>query len=333
MVSTTPKLVAPFPYFGGKRRVVDLVWSRFGDVKNYVEPFFGSGAVLLGSPWPSGRVETVNDLDGYLINFWRAVRAEPETVAQWADDIVAEADLHAKHLWLLEHGGDLAERLQGDPDYYDPKIAGWWCWGVCSAMGNVWCNCRGPWTRERDEAGFYKLVKTGGKGPGIVRGLPHLWAPRGINGKNAEILIWFHELSARLRRVRVTCGNWLRVTGHSVTDGFGITGVFLDPPYASERRDDVYTNDSMTVAHDVRAWALEAGQRKTMRIALCGYAGEHDLPGWEAVSWKANGGYGSRGNKQGRENSAKEVILFSPYCLAGEIDLCLGDEIDLGGGL
>ena len=41
-------LRAPFPWFGGKSRVAPLVWDRFGDVPNYVEPFFGSGAVLLG---------------------------------------------------------------------------------------------------------------------------------------------------------------------------------------------------------------------------------------------------------------------------------------------
>jgi site-specific DNA-adenine methylase len=33
---------APFPWFGGKRRVAPVVWQRFGDVENYVEPFFGS---------------------------------------------------------------------------------------------------------------------------------------------------------------------------------------------------------------------------------------------------------------------------------------------------
>ena len=40
-------LKAPFPWFGGKSRVADIVWDRFGKVDNYVEPFFGSGAVLL----------------------------------------------------------------------------------------------------------------------------------------------------------------------------------------------------------------------------------------------------------------------------------------------
>lgn len=45
-------LRAPFPWFGGKRKVAEEVWRRFGRVENYVEPFFGSGAVLLGRPMP-----------------------------------------------------------------------------------------------------------------------------------------------------------------------------------------------------------------------------------------------------------------------------------------
>lgn len=55
-------LKAPFPWFGGKSMVADIVWQRFGHVPNYIEPFFGSGAVLLGRPHSPG-IETVNDLD------------------------------------------------------------------------------------------------------------------------------------------------------------------------------------------------------------------------------------------------------------------------------
>ena len=32
-------LRAPFPWFGGKSKVSDIVWDRFGSVPNYVEPF------------------------------------------------------------------------------------------------------------------------------------------------------------------------------------------------------------------------------------------------------------------------------------------------------
>ena len=81
---TADTLKAPFPYFGGKSRIAAAVWERFGTVQNYVEPFFGSGAVLLGCPWP-GHTETVNDADGLLANFWRALRADPDAVAEHAD--------------------------------------------------------------------------------------------------------------------------------------------------------------------------------------------------------------------------------------------------------
>lgn len=60
------KLKAPFPYFGGKSSVAGEVWKRFGDVKMYVEPFFGSGAVLLGRPGTGHKNEIVNDYDGNI---------------------------------------------------------------------------------------------------------------------------------------------------------------------------------------------------------------------------------------------------------------------------
>ena len=76
---TGPPFKAPFPWFGGKSRVADIVWDRFGNVPNYVEPFFGSGAVLLGRPHAPA-IETVNDLDCMVANFWRELKMDPEAV-------------------------------------------------------------------------------------------------------------------------------------------------------------------------------------------------------------------------------------------------------------
>lgn len=77
------ELKAPYPWFGGKARVSDLVWSRFGDVANYVEPFAGSLAVLLGRPH-APRVETVNDKFCFIANFWRALTRKGYLVSAWA---------------------------------------------------------------------------------------------------------------------------------------------------------------------------------------------------------------------------------------------------------
>lgn len=131
----------------------------------------------------------------------------------------------------------------------------------------------------------------------------------------ANLAGYIAALSDRLRRTRICCGDWQRILGPSPTTCIGTTAVFLDPPYSDQERDAVYNDDSFTVAKDVAAWCREHGHNPKLRIALCGYAGEHDLPGWEEVAWKANGGYGNQAKARGRANAHRERIWFSPGCL------------------
>jgi DNA adenine methylase len=334
-------LKAPFPWFGGKSRVADVVWQRFGDVPNYVEPFFGSGAVLLGRPGGATGTETVNDLDGFVANFWRAVSMDAETVWRWADSPVNECDLHARHLWLLDRKAGLPERLMADPEFCDAQIAGWWVWGICSWIGSGWCSGDGPWRNvdgafQRSDAGQgvnRQRPHLGDAGQGVNRQRPHLGdAGQGVNRQrphlgNAGPLT---DLAVRLRNVRVCCGDWLRVLGDAPTVKLGMTAVFLDPPYAVDDRAHLYTEESFDVAHDVRDWCIENGGNLMLRIALCGYE-EHDelaAHGWTPVGWKAHGGYGSQGSAAGRENAHREVVWFSPYCLDTDTEQqsLFGDE-------
>ncbi len=90
----------------------------------------GSCAVLLARPHPS-RVETVNDKDCHVANFFRATQQAPEAVAMYADGAVNEADLHARHRWLVlsDEAKEFRDRMRTDPFFFDPMIAGWWCWG------------------------------------------------------------------------------------------------------------------------------------------------------------------------------------------------------------
>ena len=91
---------APFPWFGGKSTVSDVVWERFGNVPNYVEPFFGSGAVLLESSMAVLKLRRSMT----SIAWWRTSGGHCSTtqkaVAEAADNPVNEADQHARHLWL-----------------------------------------------------------------------------------------------------------------------------------------------------------------------------------------------------------------------------------------
>ena len=304
-------LKAPFPWFGGKSRVADIVWQSFGDIRNYVEPFFGSGAVLLGRPTPFDGIETVNDIDGLLANFWRAVKSDPEAVAKWADWPVNENDLHARHSWLVGIKQEFVAKLEGDPDYYDAKVAGWWVWGICAWIGSGWCSGKGPWQVVDGQ-----LVRLGA-GRGVNRKLIHLGdAGQGVNQKRFHLSDYFNDLADRLRNVRVCCGDWQRVCGPTPTYKLGLTGVFLDPPYAdTAERSEVYVHDDQQVAHAVAEWAIANGENPLMRIALCGYEGEHTMPeNWKVYAWKASGGYENR-SKDRSGNCRKERIWFSPACL------------------
>lgn len=70
----------PIPYFGGKITAGPAIASLFPPHTHYVEPYCGSLAVLLAKT-PSDH-ETVNDLDGDLMTFWRVLRDHPEELAR-----------------------------------------------------------------------------------------------------------------------------------------------------------------------------------------------------------------------------------------------------------
>jgi DNA adenine methylase len=130
------------------------------------------------------------------------------------------------------------------------------------------------------------------------------------------MLAYLRQLSERLRGVRVCCGDWSRVCGPTPTVKQGLTAVFLDPPYGVEDRADCYDggHDDREVSAKVREWCLENQEDRQLRIALCGYEGEHDMPDtWECLPWKARGGFGSQ-SQDGNDNCRRERIWFSPSC-------------------
>lgn len=416
-------LKAPFPWFGGKSRAAELIWPRLGDVPNYSEPFAGSLAVLLRRPHAPGN-EIINDLDCYVANAWRAIKQAPDAVAAHCDWPVNEADLHARHRWL--HGrAEFRLRMENDPDYFDPKIAAWWIWGLSCWIGDAFCRVQCGSTPHLSGAkGVAKDVidrrrphVTGGKG--VARKVPHLsggqvvarqvpcgtsqgaqrlgnlcdsakaesqdaeragrgpdpsligCAPpesaaslgregrgpasadfispaglvisrqipnitgtynakshrgmpsgKGVSTSQAEALQeWFARLSDRLRFTKVCCGDWARVCTKAATYGHGISGVLLDPPYAREERDpNIYSHEVDGLSDQVREWAIANGDNPLMRIALCGYEGEHKMPEtWQCVPWKASGGYANR--NAANQNAHRERIWFSPHCLRPEAEL------------
>ena len=376
---------APFPWFGGKRHAAPHVWAALGDVDHYAEPFAGSLANLLCRPHEPNRAyhsETVNDLDGLVTNFWRALAADPDGVADAASWPVSEADLHARHVALVRwmRDPDVIARLSGTHDYCDVRMAGWWVWGQSSWIGSGWCAGRGPWTvdergclvrqgRGVNHAGAREVgvarqrphLTNNGQGvnhagareAGVDRKRPHLGDDgQGVNHAGAreagvldaeerefhpmtmpELRRWLRFLAARLRHVRILCGSWERMVTTGALQPIvvrqgGHAGVFLDPPYAHDVRDDkIYTHDTEDVSHAVREWCRANGDNPRYRIVLAGFDGEAhaelEALGWTAVEWYRAGylrggmaNQGADGTKQHRER-----LWLSPHCIRPRVEV------------
>lgn len=354
-------LTTPYPYFGGKPdEVVSQIWEAVGDTPNYVEPFFGTGRILLGRPSP-GKVETVNDINAFVANVWRAIAAAPEDVAAHCDRPVNETDLHAIHRWLVGQAEGLAQRLEEDPAFFDARIAGWWVWGASCWIGSGWCtDTKAASRRQRPHlSGAGDGTPGGGMGvhkrnlprkmPGLAgqgraarphhgkgvhrasaRSLPRVGGCDGtgvsygaginVQDRRNRLLEWFEALAARVRHVRVCCGDFERILSPAVTTGHGLTAVVLDPPYVLEgRAAGLYqgdtASDEVEVAVRARSWAIEHGEDPLLRIVYCGYEDGFEWPpGWTCRAWKARGGYGLQAHGRGRANAGRERIWLSPGC-------------------
>ena len=303
MTAIENQLKAPFPYFGGKSRVAGVVWRALGDPKHYIEPFCGSAAVLLARP-PSQptdarcRNEIIGDLDCYLVNFWRALKADPDGVAGYARHLNSQNDHLARHTYLLDSRIGLREKTKSDPEYYDAKCAGYWVFGISRWIGSGWTRESYRGTNKKQE----------------------LMSRRGVfSGCRDDLLGLFHELSQRLGKVRVVNSSWEQTcTTPTMLDDD--CGIFFDPPYSAEagRSEEIYAVENLTVSHEVRRWCIDHQQQ--CKIVLAGYIGEHDeleSHGWKVFSWANGGGwYGTAKDKnsRGKSNRHKERLWISPLC-------------------
>lgn len=67
-------------YPGSKWGISNWITSFFPEHHSYLEPYFGSGAVFFNKP--RSNIETVNDLDGNVVNLFEWIRKDPERLAK-----------------------------------------------------------------------------------------------------------------------------------------------------------------------------------------------------------------------------------------------------------
>jgi site-specific DNA-adenine methylase len=284
-----------FPYPGGKAQVAPIIWAHFGTIRNYLEPFAGSLAVLLARP-DRPRVETVSDADGHLVNFFRSIVADPDTVVRYARWPVTSVDLWARHDALCAQRDALTAQLIADYRFCDPVLAGLWLYAVSTWTGSGFAQ----------KAGGRSHPHVSHTGSGI-----HALKRR---GKLAQLCA---QLQLRLQDVRFLCGEWRRLLTKTQLFGVGgITGILLDPPYTLERRDQAFYATPGACAPAVRDWAVAHGNDPRLRIALCGLADEYEMPDdWVAHHWQARGGLANtKASGRGSGTTRSEVLWFSPFC-------------------
>lgn len=229
----------------------------------------------------------VNDRDAHLTNFWRSVQKDPGIVSTIIRSTPPdECTLEAVNKLLRGAVPKLEESLRDTVDFFDPKLAAYWVWGMSLWIGD----------------GFADPTK------GKIRQMPS--TPRGVHGvgirENTRELL--QALSDRLRNVTICTGDWERLVSDAYI-GRAKTAVFLDPPYSVSPH--LYNGSTdASVLERVESFCRRASSN--IRIAVCGYADTMKLPpDWEEVAWTSPGGMNNNGTTN---NRFKERIWFSPNC-------------------
>ena len=216
--------------------------------------------------------------------------------------------------WMQEG----APRLAEDPDWFDAKVAGWWVWGQCLWIGSGWCI-------EGGKSEVQPKASPGGMGVSsqtVDRDTMPTVSVGGGKGVSAQargdILRWFEDLQARLRRVIVLNRDWTSAVTPSVlgdtetAQGRKVNRcIFMDPPYRQHGKnmklyDGGERDDDVAVA--AYEWAVEHGER--YRIAYCCQVGDFPLPdGWTQSELQVQRGTGTRQSKHGGQAAGHDHVL------------------------
>ncbi|WP_307786600.1 DNA adenine methylase [Rhodococcus sp. KRD197] len=214
-----PVLRPPFAYYGGKTRLAPMIAAALPDHTQYVEPYAGSLAVLFAKA--PARLETVNDLDGDIVHFWRVLRERPDELAR-----ACALTPHAR----TERTGAL--QRPSDLDDVERARRIW----VCLTAGRTGTLRNTGWRYDTSDAASTSM-------------------PRRLAGYVARI----DAVAARLRSVSLEHRNALEVI--EAYGGGRRTVIYADPPYVGEVRTRNYRTEMTSATdHHALAERLNACQ-------------------------------------------------------------------------
>jgi DNA adenine methylase len=238
----------PFTYYGSQYRSLPFILERLPETEYYVEPFGGSGIVLLNRE--KRPHEVLNDLNGEIVNFFQVLRDHRE-------EFVKRLELTPYARGEFEN----AVERRGDDDLDAVERARLFFirtqQGRYSRMDSE--RTKGEWTRSTT----------------TVRG-----------GNPQKVNKWMNKIEGlgpvadRLRRVQIEQRDALQVIRDYDDSG---TLFYLDPPYPPETRGDENAYGTFEFSRDDHTELLDVLQGVEGRVALSGYDnGLYDsrLSGW-----------------------------------------------------
>lgn len=123
-------------YPGSKWRLAEWIVSLMPPHKSYLEPFFGSGAVFFNKP--RSRIETINDMDGEIVNLFRVVRDMPEALER-AVALTPYSRKEYDEAWERCKAGDVSDPVELARL---TLVRYWQTHGSCSYYKGGWKNDR-----------------------------------------------------------------------------------------------------------------------------------------------------------------------------------------------
>lgn len=250
---------AVLKYPGAKWSLAHWIISHFPPHHSYLEPFFGSGAVLFNKP--KSNIETVNDLDGDVVNLFECIRRDPEKL---------EKLVYYTPYSRQEYEKTYASDLPADP--FDR-----------AARFLLRCN-QGHGFRTNESRVGWKID---------VQGRERAYAAKYWK----ELPEFIAEAAERLRGVQIECRSALEVIRRF---NFSNVLIYADPPYVISARSGgrkQYKHEMTDADHKK---LLEALKEHRGPVILSGYACslyDHELASWRKTSAYSTDQLGRRRNE------------------------------------
>jgi DNA adenine methylase len=274
------KIKAIAPWFGGKRNLAPTIVKLLGKHRVYWEPFCGGMSVLLSKP--PCVMETVNDLNGDVVNLARVIQNEDMVVELFSrlahtlmsEQLFCEA---AERYHQRGYGGDCQPDLEAAFDY---------C--LCSWLGR-----NGVAGTQSYNQGFcVRYTANGGH------------AAKRFQSVLESIPAWYH----RLRNVTILCRDAFELIPR--IDDKEETAIYVDPPYIVKGAK--YVHDFVPEDHIRLAELLYRFKETKVVVSYYQHPRLAELyPDWEQHEIEVSKALAHQGQRGENDTKAIEVLLVN----------------------